>query len=96
MDRARERKGLKRDGIRTDPDGQRPGIDVLNEDFRIVGSMNLDPGHIDPGKTNPQPPEGPFGPRSLPMSWVRSATHVSGPDGNVLAERGGFEPPKGC
>ena len=64
--------------------GQRVGID---ERIWLVTSIN------DLKQKILQPNDNPLGPRvSSPMSWVRSVTHLSGPDTQRLAPRVGFEP----
>jgi hypothetical protein len=73
--------------------GQRVGIKEVDEGIWLVSFMHYDLGYIDLEQRTLQPLDNPFGPRLLPMSWVRPITPGSGPDHYLVAEREGFEPP---
>ena len=68
------------------------GIKEVEEGIWLVSFMDYDLGYIDLEEKTLQPLDNPFGPRVLPMCPVRSVTHVSGPDQEVLEPRVGVEP----
>jgi hypothetical protein len=60
--------------------GQCVGIKEVDDGIWIVSFMRYDLGYSDLEQRTLQPLDNAFGPRLLPMSWVRSVTHVSGLD----------------
>ena len=72
--------------------GQKLGIKEINDGIWLVSFMHYDLGYIDLEQRTLQTIDNQFGTRLSPMSWVRSATHVSGPDKCLLVEGVGFEP----
>ena len=55
--------------------------------------MDYDLGYFDLETRVLEPLENPFGPKLLPMSPVRSVTHVSGPDTEIYGGRQGIRTP---
>jgi hypothetical protein len=54
--------------------------------------MRHDLGYFDLERKTLQPLDNPFGTRLSPMSWVRGATYVSGPDMIAMVSAEGLEP----
>ncbi len=60
--------------------GQKLGLKEVDDGIWLVSFMHYDLGYIDLEQQTLQTIDNPFGSRLSPMSWVRSVTHVSGPD----------------
>jgi len=52
----------------------------VHDDIWLVSFMDYDLGYFDLETRVLEPLENPFGPKVLPMSYVRCVTHVFGPD----------------
>ena len=72
--------------------GQKLGIKEVDDGIWLVTFMTYDLGYIDLEQKTLQTIANPFGPIVLPMSQVRSFTHLSGPYSIVLVAGVGFEP----
>ncbi len=72
--------------------GQAVGIKEVHDDIWLVSFMDYDLGYFDLETRVLEPLENPFGPKVLPMSPVRSVTHVSGLDHWKVVGAEGLEP----
>ena len=86
--------GRKKISFSTAFAGLAVGIKEVQDDIWLVSSMDYDLGYFDLETRVLEPFENPFGPKVLPMSPVRTVTHVSGLDPRMMAEEEGFEPPR--
>ncbi len=68
------------------------GVKEVQDDIWLVSFMDYDLGYFDLETCVLEPLENPFGPKVLPMSQVRSVTHVSGLDPQNLVSAAGLEP----
>ena len=77
----------KKTSASTAPAGQKLGITEVDDGIWLVSFLDYDPGYIDLEQRTLQTIDNPFGTRLSPMSLVRSVTHVSGTDRQVMAGR---------